>query len=132
MRKLNSFMILLIMVLMASCSNSNTPETVATKFNIALYKADFEVAKGLCTEDTRKVVDFIAAMVQEKVPEMKKSDIKYKTKDVKLAEDGNSAEVEGIIMGSIDMNMGGVKDSVTTKLHMVKLQDKWLVQYKLK
>ena len=78
------------------------------------------------------MVDFIAAMVQEKVPEMKKSDIKYKTKDVKLAEDGNSAEVEGIIMGSIDMNTGGVKDSVTTKLHMVKLQDKWLVQYKLK
>ena len=43
---------LLPVILMAACSGGNNPENVAEKFNKALYTADFDGAKALCTEDS--------------------------------------------------------------------------------
>jgi len=63
---------------------------------------------------------------------MKKANIKYEVKNVTIAEDGNSADVEGVVLGSIDLEKGGVKDSVDSKVHLVKADEKWLVEYKLK
>jgi hypothetical protein len=77
-------------------------------------------------------VDFVAAFASQKVDEMKKANIKFKVTNVTLAEDENSAVVEAVVLGSIDLEKGGVKDSVDTKTNLVKIQDKWLVEFKLK
>jgi ketosteroid isomerase-like protein len=63
---------------------------------------------------------------------MKKANVKFEVTNVTLAEDGNSAVVEAVVLGSIDLEKGGVKDSVDTKTNLVKIQDKWLVEFKLK
>lgn len=119
-------------MLIAACSNSNTPESVAESFSKALYTADFEGAKVFCTEESKQAVDFIAAFATEKVAEMEKADIKFLAKEVKLSEDGNSATIEAVVTGAIDLKDGEVRDSTDTKLHMVKQDEKWLVDFKLK
>jgi len=132
MKKLKTFILVSSLIGLCACSNNNTPEGVADRFNIALYKADFDGAKVLCTKESKQAVDFIAAFTAEKVPEMKKADIRYETKNVTVAPDGNSADVEGLIRGAIDLQEGEVIDSTETRLHLVKQQNKWLVEYKLK
>lgn len=117
---------------MAACSGGNSPEGVAEKFNKSLYTADFEGAKALCTEDSKQAVDFIAAFASQNVEQMKKADIGYEVKNVIISEDGSSADVEGVVLGSIDLQKNEVKDSVDSKIHLVKVDDKWLVEYKLK
>ncbi|MDD3320133.1 MAG: DUF4878 domain-containing protein [Paludibacter sp.] len=132
MRKLKAFMLFAIVLFIAACSSSNTPESVAESFSKALYTANFDGAKSYCTEDSKQAVDFVAAFATEKVADMKKADIKFLAKDVKLSEDGNSATIDAVIMGAIDLKDGEVQDSTNTKLHMVKQDEKWLVDFKLK
>lgn len=132
MRKLEMFMMLAMIAGFTACTNLNTPEAIAEKFNKALYKADFEGAKALCTTESRQAVDFVAAFASEKVDAMKKADIKYETTEVKVSEDGNSAVVKGKVMGALDLKSGEISDSTSTKIHLVKQQEKWLVEFKLK
>lgn len=132
MRKLKMITMLMILVGLAACSSSNTPEAVAEKFNKALYKADFATAKTLCTEESKQAVDFIAAFASEKLDEMKKADVEYETTEVKISEDGNSAVVKGIVKGAIDLKTGEVTESNESKLNLVKQDEKWLVEFKLK
>lgn len=132
MKKLNAFLLFAIVLFIAACSSSNTPEGVAENFSKALYTADFEGAKSYCTEESKQAVDFVAAFATEKVADMKKADIKFMAKDVKMSEDGNSATINAVIMGAIDLKDGEVQDSTNTKLHMVKQDEKWLVDFKLK
>jgi len=132
MRKLRVMFLFVPVLIMVACSGGNTPEDVAEKFNKAVYSANFEGAKALCTEDSKQAVDFVAALVSENVEQMKKSDVKYEIQQVKISEDGKSADVEGIVLGSLDFETNQVKDSVGSKLHLIKVNDKWLVDYKLK
>lgn len=132
MREFKKLFLLLPLLLLGACSGGNKPEAVAEEFNKALYTADFDGAKAFCTEDSKQVVDFVAAFASEKKDEMKKANIKYEVKNVTIAEDGNSADVEGVVLGSIDLEKGGVNDSVDSKVHLVKADEKWLVEYKLK
>jgi hypothetical protein len=132
MRKLKSFMVMAFVLVLASCSNNNKPEVAAEEFTKLLYTADFEGAKALCTEESKQAVDFVAAFATQKVAEMKKADIKFEITEVKLADDGKSADVKGIVKGAIDLKNGEVKDSTDTKLHLVKQNEKWLVDFKLK
>jgi len=132
MKEMKLFILFTSLVWLAACSNSNTPEDVAGNFNIAIYKADFEGAKALCTKESKQAVDFIAAFTAERVTDMRKADVRYITQKVTVSEDGNSADVEGLILGAIDLQKGEVIDSTQTMLHLVKQQDKWLVDYKLK
>ena len=132
MKRLRMFFLFLPSLVLASCSGGNNPEKVAEKFNKALYTADFEGAKALCTDQSKQAVDFVAAFASQKVDEMKKANIQFEVTNVTLAEDGNSAVVEAVVLGSIDLEKGGVKDSVDTKTNLVKIQDKWLVDFRLK
>ena len=132
MRKYQKVFMLLPVIMMAACSGGNSPEGVAEKFNKSLYTADFEGAKALCTEDSKQAVDFIAAFASQNVEQMKKADIGYEVKNVIISEDGSSADVESVVLGSIDLQKNEVKDSVDSKIHLVKVDDKWLVEYKLK
>ena len=132
MKRLRMLFLCLPLLAFAACSGVNNPEKVAEKFNKALHTADFEGAKALCTDQSKQAVDFVAAFASQKVDEMKKANIQFEVTNVTLAEDGNSAVVEAVVLGSVDLEKGGVKDSVDTKTNLVKIQDKWLVEFKLK
>jgi len=105
---------------------------VAEKFIKAVYTADFEGAKQYCTDETKQTIDFIAAFAAEKKDEMKKADVTIEQKSVVVAEDENSAEVTLIVHGSLDLDKGEVVDAKEEKLQVVKVDGKWLVDYKLK
>ncbi|MDO9153957.1 MAG: DUF4878 domain-containing protein [Paludibacter sp.] len=132
MKKLKLFFLLLAFVLLASCSDGNSPEQVAEEFVEAIYTADFEEAKSLCTEDSKQTVDFIAAFASQKVDQMKKSEVEFVVTNVTISDDGNSAEVKGIIKGSLDLEKGTVIESKDEKVQLKKVGDKWLVENKLK
>lgn len=132
MRKLKIIFALLPLLAFVACSGGGTPEVVAEKFLKAIYTADFEGAKQYCTDETKQTIDFIAAFASEKKEEMKKADVKIEQKSVVVAEDGNSAEVELIIHGSMDLDKGEIVDTKEEKVQVVKVDDKWLVDYKLK
>lgn len=131
MRKLNLLFLLIPLMILTACSGNN-PEAVAKKFNKAIYTADFQTAKSLCTDDSKQAVDFVAAFASQKADEMKKAQIKYEVSNVTIAEDGKSAIVKAIVLGTIDLENGEVKDSVDSKTHLVKVNDKWMVEFKLK
>ncbi len=122
----------LLPLLFGACSGGNGPEILAEKFLKAVYTADFENAKSLCTEDTKQTIDLIAAFTSGKIDEMKKSNIKIEKKDVTLSEDGNSADVIVVVSGSLDLQKGEVVNEKEEKVHLVKVDDKWLVENKLK
>ena len=132
MRKLRIIFALLPLLAFAACSGGGGPEVVAEKFMKAVYTADFEGAKQYCTDETKQTIDFIAAFAAEKKDEMKKADVAIEQKSVVVAEDENSAEVTLIVHGSLDLNKGEVVDAKEEKLQVVKVDDKWLVDYKLK
>ena len=132
MRKLKNIFLLLPFLALTACSGGGEPEMVAEKFMKAVYTADFEAAKTLCTDETKQTIDFIAAFAAEKKDEMKKADVKIEQKSVVIAEDGNSAEVELIVRGSLDLDKGETIDEKEEKVKLVKVDDKWLVDYKLK
>lgn len=132
MRKLRIIFALLPLLALAACSGGNGPEVTAEKFLKAVYTADFEGAKTLCTEDTKQTIDLIAAFTAEKVAEMKKANIKLEQKSVTLSEDGNSADVVFLANGVLDLQKGEVSESKEEKVHLVKVDDKWLVENKLK
>lgn len=132
MRNLKLFMLPAFVLVLAACSNNNKPEMVAGKFTRLLYTANFEDAKAFCTEESKQVVDFVAAFATQKVDEMKKADVKFESTELKIADDGKSADIIGVVKGAIDLKSGEIKDSTDTKLHLVKQNEKWLVDYKLK
>lgn len=132
MKKLKLVIIALPFLLLSACSGGNNPEDVAEKFTKAIYTADFDGAKELCTNDTRQTIDFIAAFASEKKEEMKKANISIDLKNVSIAEDGNSAIVDLVVHGSIDLQKGEVEETKDEKVHLLKVDDKWLVEYKLK
>jgi hypothetical protein len=132
MRKLNIVIMLLPVMVLAACSGGNKPEVIAEKFNKAIFTADFEQAKTYCTGESKQAVDFIAAFASQSGDEMKKADIKYEVIDVKMSENGNSADVNGIVFGSIDLKTKKVKDSLDSKIHLIKTNNRWLVDFKLR
>ena len=132
MRKLRIIFALLPLLAFAACSGGGGPEVVAEKFIKAVYTADFEGAKQYCTDETKQTIDFIAAFAAEKKDEMKKADVTIEQKSVVVAGDENSAEVTLIVHGSLDLDKGEVVDAKEEKLQVVKVDGKWLVDYKLK
>lgn len=131
MRKFEFLFLFILFLILTACSGNN-PESVAKKFNKAIYTADFQTAKSMCTDNTKQAVDFVAAFASQKTDEMKKADIRYKITETKIADDKKSADIKAIITGSVDLSTGDIRDTVISKTHLVKVDDKWLVEYKLK
>ncbi len=123
---------LLPLIALTACSGGNEPEVTAEKFLKAVYTADFDGAKALCTEDSQQTIDLIAAFTTDKVSDMKKSNIKLEKKSVTLSEDGNSADVVFLASGVLDLKQGEISESKEEKVHLVKVDGKWLVENKLK
>ena len=131
MRK-SELLLLVVSFLVLSACSGNSPKSVAKKFNKAIYTADFQTAKSLCTDNTKQAVDYVAAFASQKTEKMKKADIRYEITETKISDDEKSADVKAIITGSINLSNGEIKDTVISKTHLVKVDDKWLVDYKLK
>ena len=133
MRKLKFLFALLPLMLFTACSSAGSgPEVVAEKFIKAVLSADFESAKALCTEETKPTIDLIVAFTAGKTDELKKSTIKIEKKDVTISEDGNSADVVLLVSGGYDLQKGKIMESEEEKVHLVKVDNKWLVENKLK
>lgn len=131
MKNLKALFFLLPLLALVSCGSAG-PDLVAEKFIKALYTADFEGAKKLCTEDSKQAVDFVAAFAAEKLDDLKETKVSVEHESVEIAEDGNSAVVHLIVHGSLDLLDNEVVDSKEEKINLVKVEDKWLVSYKLK
>lgn len=110
--------IVLITIGLTSC-NSNTPKASADKFLTGLLHYDYESAKSVSTEETKKMVDLMAQF-SSMMPDSVKQDakkVKIIIKDSK--EEGDKAVV----------TYSTSDDTTQKKINLVKQNDKWLVQY---
>lgn len=109
---------LIVVTGMFSC-NKNTPEASAEKFLNGFLHMDFEAAKSVSTEETKKFV----SMMQQLSPAMVNDSVKNEAKKIKVK--------------IIDSEIKGDKAVVTfttsesnaqQKLHLVKENGNWLVE----
>lgn len=118
------FFILFLSVGLFSC-DSNSPKASADKFLTSLYRMDYETAKSMSTENTRKLVDMIAqfsAMVPDSVKENAKK-TKVNIKDVK--EEGDKATVTYTVKDPAS----GKSQPMEQKLTMIKQNGQWLAEW---
>jgi hypothetical protein len=103
---------------LASC-NSNSPKASADKFMTGLLHYDYEAAKSVSTEETKKMIDLMAqfsAMMPDSMKQAAKK-VKVNIKDSK--EEGDKATVTYTTS----------EDPTEKKMNLVKQNGKWLVQY---
>lgn len=132
-KKMYLFLALTVVFTLSSCQkDTNTPEKIAGDFIVAIYSGDFEAAKLLVTEDSKKAIDFVAAFTTEKVDMMKSTDVGFESTEVTIAEDGLSATVIGNVLNSLDLETDQVIESKVEKINLVKVDEKWLVEYQIK
>lgn len=132
MKKIVYMAVAIIVMALMGCTKQNTPELVAEEFLKAVYTADFTKAKKLCTEESQQVIDFVAAFASESTERMKKSDVTCEIVSSNIAEDGNSAKVVVKVKGTYDLQKKEIVEQRDEKLNLVKVDKKWLVDYKLK
>jgi len=118
-KMLLSLTLLLGLTLTLNSCKTNTPKAVADKFLSSLYHYDYESAKEVSTEETKKMLDMIAQFSDAMPDSMRKEaqKIKIKIKDVKEENDKATVLYE-------------ISDEPTEKtIHLVKQEGKWLVQW---
>lgn len=103
---------------LVSC-NSNSPKASAEKFANGLTHMDYEAAKSVSTEDTKKMLDMmqqLTAMMPDSVKQ--------------------NAKKEKVTMGKEEVNGDKATVTYTTssnpteqKINLVKQNGKWLVQW---
>jgi len=105
-------------IALAAC-NQNTPKQAAEQFLSSTYRYDFETAKKVSTEKTKKMVDMYEQFAQNLPDSVKKKfgQIKYDIKSVK--EDSATAYVT--------YTTSEYPQEQT--LHLVKQKGKWLVEW---
>ena len=114
--------ICLVALTLMSCGGGS-PKAAAEKFLNGLYHMDFEAAKSVSTEETKKQVDNYATLMNmggEKAKEESKK-IKVDVKDPKV--EGDNATVEYTISGA------GTDDNTPHTLRLVKQKGKWLAEW---
>lgn len=110
--------VMVIAISMVSC-NSNSPKASADKFLTGLLHYDYEAAKSVSTEETKKMIDLMAqfsAMMPDSMKQAAKK-VKVNIKDAK--EEGDKATVTYTTSD----------DPQEKKLNLVKQNGKWMVQY---
>lgn len=110
--------ILVVVVTLTSCS-SNSPKSVAKKFLTSFYQLDFDAAKKVSTDDTKKMLD----MFQQLAPMMPDSS-KQQLKKIKISIKDEKTEGDKSTVTYVTSD--NPKDQT---LHLVKQNKKWLVQW---
>lgn len=121
---------ILLVLISASCSNKNTPESVALSFTKDLYTAKFDKAKKVCTGDVEKVMDMFPEMMEAYIPVMKKSNPTIEVKKCELDESSTKATVTLSVTNGLNMMKGNIDtdpDPQTATVGLLKKADKWLV-----
>ena len=125
---LMSFMLLLGM----SCS-SNTPESVAKEFTKAIYTADYTRARELSTADSKDVIQLIETLSSGHVEAFKTSNPKVKVVSCDMKVEGEKAVVVLDVSHTFNMDTKKIDTDILKETQtVVKVDDKWLVQAKLK
>lgn len=124
-----TFVFSLLILLLASCSSNNTPESVATNFTKYLYTAKFDKTKKLCTEKAQEMMDMFPEMMADYVPMMKKSSPQIEVTSCDLDDSGTYATVRLKVTNGFNLMKGRIDadsdQNVTVNLQ--KEADKWLV-----
>jgi hypothetical protein len=110
--------VLVLAIGFAGC-DSNSPKASADKFMTGLLHYDYDAAKSVSTEETKKMIDLMAsfsAMMPDSIRQEAKK-VKVNIKDSK--EEGDKAVVTYTTSD----------DPAEKKLNLVKENGKWLVQY---
>ncbi|HXS38161.1 MAG TPA: hypothetical protein VN721_15775 [Flavipsychrobacter sp.] len=120
MKRLLSYatLALILSIAMVSC-NTNSPKAVANKFLTSFYHMDFDAARKVSTDDTKKMLDMwqqLTPMIPDSAKQTLKK-TKVTIKDVK--EQGDTATVTYVTSDN-------PKDQ---PLHLVKQKGQWLVQW---
>lgn len=113
-----SLSVFVMLAALSSC-NRNPEKATAEKFLNGLYHYNYEDAKSVSTEETKRMVDLMAqfsAMMPDSVKQAAKK-VKIDVKDVKV--DGDKAVATYTTSD----------DAQEKKLNMIKKDDKWLVEY---
>jgi len=103
---------------LVSC-NTNSPKSVATQFLTDFYHMDFDAAKKVSTDDTKKMLDMfqqLETMMADSTKQQLKK-IKVDVKDVKI--DGDKATANYVTSDN----------AKAQTLHLVKQNGKWLAQW---
>lgn len=133
MKKITTFLLVSVLISLSSCGlKDKGPDAIAQKFVKAVYTADFEKAKTLSTDESKEVIDLVATLTSEKSSAMKKAKVTYEVLDVLFSEDGNTATVTGLVKNSLDLETGVPIESREEKIKLVKVENQWLVDYKIK
>ena len=114
-----SFLMFVLMGLGFSSCKQTSPEASAEQFLNGLYHYDYEAAKAVSTEETKRMIDLMAqfsAMMPDSVRE-EAQNIKVDVKDVKV--DGERATA----------TYSTSDEPAEKKLNLVKVEDQWLVEY---
>lgn len=116
---LGSFAAILIVVVMLTSCSSNSPKGVAKKYLNAYYHLDFDGAKKVSTDETKKMLDMFQQLAPM-MPDSAKQQLKKITVDIKDEKiDGDKAVVTYTTSDN-------PKDQT---LHLVKQNNQWLVQW---
>lgn len=128
-----TFLTCILFFWLTGCSESNTPEAIAQSFSKALYSADFNKAKSLCTLETQEGIGFIAELCKDKVNEMKKSGVKAEVSNCKMDESGEKATVYLNVTNAFNLKTGEVDTQIQEqKVKLIKQDGKWQVVFKVK
>ena len=114
-----SFTAIVVFALGITGCNSNSPKASADKFLTGLLHYDYESAKSVSTEETKKMIDLMAQF-SAMMPDSIKQAAKKTTVNIKDAkEEGDKATVTYTTSD----------DPQEKKLNLVKQNGAWLVQY---
>lgn len=112
----------LIAVTLMSCGGGS-PKAAAEKFLTGLYHMDYEAAKSVATEETKKQVDNYASMMSIGGDKAKTEAQKITVNVKDPVVNGDNATVEYTVSGS------GNDDNVPHTLRLVKVKGKWLAEW---
>lgn len=120
-----TLLVSLLCIFLAGCTSSNSPQTVAEEFYKALYSANFQKAKSLCTSRTKEGIDMISSMMKEKdIEEMKTAKVKFHAINCEIEDKDNTARVTIKIIEE--------DKEYEQKIHLKKENGQWLVAFKIK
>ena len=117
-RYIYGFVCLVLMIGLSSC-NPNTPKAVASKFLNSIYHLEYDAAKNLVTDDSKRLLDaqhqFSVYLSDSERQEFKKLVVNI----VKVGINDNTAVVTYTT---------SARPNEET-IHLVKNKDKWLVRW---
>lgn len=122
MKKLLTILLTATLLLLPSCTNTNTPEAVAEKFVTSLANVDYEQAKKYTTKTSSDFIDLCKLMADtDEEGNPKKEKFKFKHINTEISEDGQHAKVTF-------KNEANPEEHEDT-IDLTQKDGKWLVDY---